>query len=115
MRQGTLTTAGLIGIIPYCIYALSLSAIPPSPQALRDPTRPIMLDLEAKSIQSDGLQLQSTLVDNTRRIALINNTFAEVGDTIGTAKIIAINDGYVVLIDSGHPITLYLFDTDIRK
>lgn len=84
---------------------------------LHDPTEPYnYIAGTKKNIEETGpLQLQSTIIGKTRRIALINNTFVQIGDTIGTAKVVAISDGRVVVIDSGRTVTLTLFRNDIRK
>ena len=82
-----------------------------SPMIKRDPTKPFTGNAEV----TGQLELRSILIGTGRRIALINDTFVQVGDTIGPAKVIAIQRDSVILIDSGKTETLYLFTNDIRK
>lgn len=104
-------------VLSQSAYAQETSTIPigsPAPSLktiMRDPTKPFTGKAEANG----KLELRSTLIGKGRRIALINETFVEVGDTIGAAKVIAITDDSVVLIESGKTETLYLFANDIRK
>lgn len=98
-------------------YSQETSAIPStlptkSPiTIMHDPTKPYTGKIEA----GGQLQLRSILIGKDRRIALINDTFVQVGDAIGEAKVIAIKEDFVVLIESGRTETLYLFTNDIRK
>ena len=83
-----------------------------TPAAIQhDPTKPYSRTQDT----SGQLNLRSILIGRERRVALINDTFVEIGDTIGTSTIIAINADSVVLLDSGRTQTLYLFTNDIRK
>ena len=98
-------------------YSQETSTIPgastaqTSPTIMRDPTKPFTGKVEV----SGQLQLSSILIGKERRLALINDTFVQIGDTIGSAKVIAIKEDSVVLLDSGRTETLYLFTNDIRK
>ena len=82
--------------------------------AKRDPTAPTNTEHVDNEDQTH-LKLKSILVGKTRQVALINDTFVSVGDTIGTAKVVAIRDNSVILLDSGVTITLTLFENNIRK
>ena len=101
--------------IPWLLLILIMPPWAYAKHLLHDPTQPS--DFKTMSVTKARLSphLQSTLIEPSQRMATINDTIVHIGDTIGTAKIIAINDGSVVLIDEGRTITLHLFDTDIRK
>lgn len=95
------------------------SSIPSKPTAaspsfhLRDPTQPG--NLYSTDNTRGAFRLNSILVGKTRRLALINDTLVQVGDTIDSARVISINEDSVVIADSGKTITLYLYANDIRK
>lgn len=80
---------------------------------LRDPTQPAKYEPGNKG--NGGFQVRSIIIGKTRRVALINDTFVQIGDRIGSATVISIDKNSVVLQDAGRPITLYLFENDIRK
>lgn len=106
----------LLFVVTPGVYCQETSTIPGAMTALtvptiNDPTRPFTGKVEI----SGKLELRSILIGSGRRLALINDTFVQVGDTIGSAKVIAIQRDFVVLIDSGKTETLYLFTNDIRK
>ncbi len=107
----------LLVALSQAAYSQETSTIPGAPTAkssptiMRDPTKPFTGKVEV----SGQLQLRSILIGKDRRLALINDTFVEIGDTIGSAKVIAIKEYSVVLVDSGRTETLYLFTNDIRK
>jgi MSHA biogenesis protein MshK len=107
----------LLFVVSQGAHSQGASTIPSSPIAqpsqmiLRDPTRPFTGKVEI----SGQLQLRSILIGSDRRLALINDTFVQIGDTIGSAKVIAIKEDSVVLVDSGRTQTLYLFTNDIRE
>ncbi|WP_238552842.1 hypothetical protein, partial [Legionella oakridgensis] len=60
-------------------------------------------------------QLQSIIIGRSRRLALINDQFVSIGDSIGSAVVIAIDRNSVVLSESGRKLKIDLFDSGIRK
>ena len=84
-----------------------------------DPTRPA---ISVQQIGGDkqgggdkktivaGYEVQSIIIGNARRLALVNNKFVSIGDTVGGAKVVAIDRNSVVLSESGRKLTIYLFD-----
>lgn len=56
--------------------------------------------------QEVGLSLQSVLVSNQRKVAIINQKAMSVGDTIEGAKLIKINSDSVALVKKGKLINL---------
>lgn len=84
-----------------------------SPPVLGDPTRP-PTPAEIRAWQSgessedtqSGWQLQSVLVSEDRRVAIINGRRHHTGDRIGAARITAINPGEVTLEQAGEHFSL---------
>lgn len=83
---------------------------------IKDPTRP-MSDAEIRAWlgqdagnghERPALQLQSILLSNSRRVAVINGTRVVVGDRIGRARVQAIEPGLVRLERDGETIELEL-------
>ncbi len=78
-------------------------------QALRDPTRPPSAALTERGREGEargsggegGMVLQSVIVSDGRRLALIDGRTYTVGDKIGEAKLISISGSEVTLRESG--------------
>jgi hypothetical protein len=123
LRQRLIISPLFMLIVSQNLFSQEISSIPSYQKPhidmmlMHDPTEPYnYIPGSRKNLKETGpLQLQSTIIGKTRKIALINNTFVQIGDTIGTSKVIAISDGRVVLVDSGRTVTLILFKNDIRK
>ena len=83
-------------------------------QGLSDPMRPPAFAAPAGSLTgeqaSDGVPvLQSTLLSNGRRIAMIDGKPMKVGDRIGSARIISIDPGAVTLREANKTRVLQLY------
>lgn len=65
--------------------------------ALRDPTRPTDPALYFSGGHSGGWTLQSILVSNNRRIAIINGKRVQEGDHVGSARVTRIRNSQVVI------------------
>ena len=80
----------------------------------RDPTKPVVAEVFKVEGKKDKVEetytLSSIIVSPTRRLALINEKFVKVGDTIGEASVLKINKNSVLLSAPGKKITIYLFD-----
>jgi len=118
LTQGSIVM--LLSGLSHTAYCQPPSAIPTAdrPQhdtkALRDPTQPARFDA-SNNKSKGGLQIRSIIIGKTRRVALINDTFVQIGDRIGTATVLSISKNSVDLIDAGRTVRLYLFENDIRK
>lgn len=86
------------------IWFLLVCFLSTSAWALSDPTRPYS-HLLARSGAS-GLVLNSLLVSEGRKVAIINNEKVYVGDTVGSSLVTEINDAGVLL--KGRQGTQYL-------
>ena len=89
--------------VPFAAYAV-----------LRDPTAPPELAHE-EVIPQDGFLLQSILVSSKQKVAIINGDIVGLGETIRGAKLVAIGNNYVRLLQKGKSMTLYLITEDVRK
>jgi len=78
---------------------------------LRDPTKPIVEENTKETPHAeDTFKLQSIIISPTRRIAMINDTLVQIGDTIGSARVEMIEKNSVTLSKSGTITTIYLID-----
>jgi MSHA biogenesis protein MshK len=85
-------------------------------QSLADPTRPPRIftqDIDTTETAS-GPILQSVLISPGRRVAIISGQTVRVGEQVGTARVVKISDGEVVLRSGSDIQTLRLFP-DIEK
>lgn len=83
-------------------------------QALSDPMRPPAFAAPSASATGEpasegGSVLQSTLLSNGRRIAMIDGKPMRVGDRIGAARIISIEPGAVTLREANKTRVLQLY------
>ncbi|MDP3704844.1 MAG: hypothetical protein Q8R24_02905 [Legionellaceae bacterium] len=85
-------------------------------RALRDPTQPAIAEFvetdntKQKEKKEEDYLLQSIIIAPTRRVALINDKYVNVGDHVGEDKVEAIRTNSVVLSRPGQKRTIYLFD-----
>lgn len=81
---------------------------------MRDPTRPEVSEMTSadltKKKEEEPYIVQSIIVSQSRRIALINNKYFSVGDMLGEDTVIAIENNKVVLSRPNQKTTVYLFD-----
>ena len=89
-------------------------------QGLRDPTQPPSAaetrraDDPRVSSSSSGPALQSIILSQGRKLALIDGKLYKPGDRMGEATIVAISSGEVVVREHGEIRTLKLYQ-DIQK
>lgn len=78
---------------------------------LQDPTRPSNSwgAGSAAPAVSSGPVLQSVLIASGRRVAVISGQTVQVGDKVGDARIVAINESEVVLREGGKLQTMKVF------
>jgi MSHA biogenesis protein MshK len=84
-------------------------------EQFRDPTRPADLQTNRQSdAPTPGPTLQSVLISQNRRLAIISGKTLKVGDRLGDAHVVSISDTQVVLQNGKIQQTLKLFP-DIKK
>ncbi len=81
-------------------------------QAINDPTQP---KRSQTTFYKDNLVLNSLLVGNHRRIAVINRQSVTIGDSIGSLKVIDITATQVVLKKLDQIVILKPRDINIRQ
>ena len=96
--------------------ALSLTTFAIAAQQLRDPTRPpagaskgTSTSGAAKSRARSGMVLQTVLISEDRRVAVISGRLMSVGDTISGFRLTEIREGEVVMKKRSKTRTLRLF------
>lgn len=101
--------------------AFTLCLLSPMAMAeiLRDPTRPpnmrsIAPDKEIDIVRS-GPQLQAVIISENRRSAIISNRSVNMGDSIGGAQLIIINESEVILRTGNRLQTLKLFPASSKR
>lgn len=77
-----------------------------------DPTQPSQYRVVAKRVQ---LKLESVLVSDTRKVAVINGQVVAEGEKIGGARVVSIGKDKVRLLKSGKTISLTLEQPQIRQ
>ncbi len=82
--------------------------------ALNDPTRPTDPALYFGSGNAGGWALQSILLSDDRRIAIINGKRVREGDRIGSARVTRIRDSQVVLKTRGRTLNLQLRPSTVK-
>lgn len=85
-------------IFPACLAAALPLSIAHA-QVLIDPTRPPMSVARPGAVEEapPASQLQSILISNRRRLAVINGNTVALGDKIGDARVVKITETEVVL------------------
>jgi len=85
--------------------------------ALTDPTRPsgfVEPAADAKSAYA-SLRLESVLIGESRRVAVINGKTCRVGERVEGATVVAIHSDRAVLVRNGSRITLPLLNIKVRS
>jgi MSHA biogenesis protein MshK len=82
---------------------------------LDDPMRPPRAASAAATAQTPSWTLESTLVADAQRSAIVNGRPVEVGDWVGGARVLAINPGRVRLAGPQGEFTLSLRTPTIRQ
>jgi sRNA-binding protein len=110
--QNNANSKGLLAVLA-AITSLSLAAEP----VLNDPTRPYKTDVfEQRNTQpTSRYNLNSTLVSNNRRVAVINGIYVTEGETVADATVISIRKHDVTLQSSNRLITLKLLPDIIKR
>lgn len=83
------------------------------PPTRRDPTQPAVVELvetDKKEKIEEEYIVQSIIISPTRRVALINDKYVKIGDSVGEDRVEAIRKNSVVLSRPGQKKTIYLFD-----
>ncbi len=81
-------------------------------QTLPDPTRPpdsVISPVDQPAARRDS-GLQSLIISPTRRAAIINGQTVELGGMLGDAKLVEVNESYVVLRNAEGKQVLHMFD-----
>jgi MSHA biogenesis protein MshK len=94
-----------------CSFILALVEDPARGENLPDPTRPpLVVQAPASSAApTSGPILQSVLISPRHKVAIINGETVKLGGTYGTARVVKISEGSVVLSEGGSLQTLRLF------
>lgn len=107
-RQGGSATFGRFLLCVLCFAPLTCAA-----EALQDPTRPpaalSMPQGSAAALAPSGPQLQSVQISAGRRSAIISGQRVRLGDKVGDARVVRINENEVVLKGGSGLQTLQLF------
>lgn len=114
-RNHPRTRASLSFVVALCLLPCHAA----NAEALRDPTRPpnmqsIASDTEIEVARS-GPQLQAVIISENRRSAIISNRRFNMGDSIGGAQLITINESEVVLRTGDRLKTLKLFPSSSKR
>ncbi len=80
----------------------------------RDPTRPLSYVAPNKSKEKSSWRLDSVLISNQRKLAVINGEFVKEQGWVKGAQVTQIENGQVTILVKGKPRVLTL-STDIRK
>jgi MSHA biogenesis protein MshK len=94
---------------PLLMFVISTSTFA---QALPDPTRPpdsIITPVDQPAARRDS-GLQSLIISPTRRAAIINGQTVELGGMLGDAKLVEVNDSYVVMRNAEGKKVLSMFE-----
>ena len=91
--------------------------LPASTLANNDPMRPPNFNPASTPSANAARQWDTTeiLISDARRIAIINDTPVQAGDTINNAKVISINIDHVVLSHNNKHFKQYLFRTPVKQ
>lgn len=80
-----------------------------------DPTRPLDSTAQRSAATPNALTLNSILLSEQRRVAVINGVTAQVGDRIANAKVVAIHADRVVIEIGGQRRELTLNKPKIKR
>jgi hypothetical protein len=101
--KNTSILAGVISILLQCCNANA---------AMRDPTQPANYVGDAGG---NPWQLNATIISSDRRVAVINETSVQIGDSINGQRVTAINPGVVKLVGDDGEMILQLIDQPIKR
>lgn len=99
---------------------LLLMSVPLVASALEDPTRPpsfvgVTGNSEAEQSQLPVWQVNSILISNERRVAVVNGRTVKQGDQINSARVIRISPTAVTLRNSAETFTVKLLPLQIKS
>lgn len=77
------------------LLVFALLSAPPVAVALQDPTRPLQMPDRPQASQAGGLRLESVLISEQRRLAVINGQTLRENDSIGAGRVVRILPGVV--------------------
>ena len=97
----------------YRLIILLLVCIAHTAYALNDPTRPSTF--KSAKVASKALNLESILISDERKVAVINGSVVAEGERVGVAEIVAINKDGVDVSSGGKNIRLVLESASIRQ
>lgn len=93
---------------------LLCSSLPVVAEQLRDPTRPLREAVTAPDT-TERFELNTILISQSRRLAVINGKTVAVGDSVGTAQVLSIAPQSVALVHRGKPLELRLHSSSVRS
>lgn len=101
------------------LVALGASQLAQGVELFSDPTRPSAAATAGSSMaalpaKASGPHLQSILVSPKRRLAVIDGVTVQIGDTVGDARVIRIQEMEVVL-KAGNEVRVLRMYPDIEK
>ena len=107
LQTTVITVIGMLVLVPPLIAG-----------ALLDPTRPtttaLFLAPTASRPVTDKWTLNSTLIANDRRVAVINGTHVSEGESIDGARVLKIRNTAVLIQAPGRQITLQLIPDTLK-
>ena len=95
MAGGLSMQVAMLGVM------LAIGALVPPAWGLDDPTRPpagLRGGMSARAASGDGLVLQSVIISPTTRSAIISGEHVMLGGRIGSARLVKVSEGAVVLL-----------------
>lgn len=98
-----------------CALVVALMAQTVCAENLPDPTRPPFGMQEITAIAPSGPMLQSVLISPGRKAAIISGETVLLGGKYGSARLVKISEGEVVLNNGGSLQTLKLFPAVYKK
>ena len=102
-------------LVYVCSFIFALFEYPARAENLPDPTRPPSEPVAAAAsgasaaVPGGGPLLQSVLISPRHKVAIINGETVKLGGMYGTARVVKISEGEVVLNEGGNLQTLKLF------
>jgi MSHA biogenesis protein MshK len=83
-------------------------------QSLKDPTRPPSMTVQGEQLLELGPQLQSVLISDKQRVAMINGEPVKINGRVGDQTVVKIEENFVVLKRGRNLTTLKLYP-EIQK
>lgn len=96
------------------VSSLPWAAEPLNAVKLSDPTRPLQETVPTQRVLP-ALKLNSVLISEQRRLAVINGQTVAEGEQVGGAKVLRISSDRVLLQRAGQPVEIRLHSSVIRS